>query len=350
MVHSKLINPNKIKVTVIAPCFNEEKYIIKCLDSIVAQDYAKDELEVLVIDGRSTDKTREIVKKYTKKYPFIKLLDNSKKIQTFATNVGLKNAKGDAIIRMDVHAEYPSDYISKSIYWLKKNEADCVGGICITKTGVNTLIAKTIALILSHSFGVGNTYFRIGSKESRFVDTVPFGCYKKEVFNKIGLFNEKLDRTDDIEFNLRLKRAGGKILLIPDIISYYYARSTLKGLAEQNFGNGFWVIYSNKFAKMPFCLRHLVPFFFVLLLIGSLILFPFYRSFIYLFCFLIGVYLMANIFFSFKISLKNGLKYFPFLVLSFFILHFSYGFGSSWGAIKLLKHEKRSSCNSLGVY
>lgn len=329
-----------MKVTIVVPCYNEEKHITECFNSIIAQDYPKDKLEVLVIDGESLDKTREIVKEYTKKYPFIKLLDNPKKIQTFATNIGLKNAKGDAIIRMDAHAKYLKDYIPKSVYWLKKSGADCVGGRLITKPGANTLIAKTIALILSHSFGVGNTYFRIGSKEPRIVDTVPFGCYKKEVFDKIGLFNQELDRTDDIEFNLRLKRAGGKIVLIPDIISYYYARSTLKDLANQNFGNGFWVIYSNKFAKMPFCLRHLVPFFFVLSLIGSLILFPFYNPFIYFFCFIIGLYLIASIFFSFKISLKNGLKYFPFLILSFATLHFSYGFGSLWGAVKLLKREK----------
>lgn len=330
-----------MKVTIIMPCYNEEKYVGRCLDSIIAQDYPKDKLEVLAIDGKSTDKTREIVKKYTREYPFIKLLDNPKRIQTFATNIGLKNAKGDVIIRMDAHAKYPKDYIPKSVCWLKKSEADCVGGILITQSGANTLIAKTIALILSHPFGVGNTYFRIGSKEPRFVDTVPFGCYKKKVFEKIGLFNENLVRNQDIEFNLRLKKAGGKILLVPDIVSYYYARSTLKVLAKNNFQNGFWVIYSNKFTKMPFSLRHLVPFVFMLSLMGSSVLSLFYKPFIYLFCFITGLYLIANIFFSFKISLKNGLRYFPFLVLSFVTLHFSYGFGSLWGVIKLLKHKRQ---------
>ena len=328
-------------VFIIMPCLNEEKFIGRCLDSIIAQDYPKDKIEVLVIDGESTDKTREIVDEYIKKYPFIKLLDNPRRIQTFATNIGLKNAKGDIIIRMDAHAEYPKDYIYKSVYWLGKSGVDCVGGLWITKPGANSLIAEAIALTLSHPFGVGNSYFRTGLKEPRFVDTVPFGCYKREVFEKIGLFDEQLVRTDDIEFNLRLKRNGGKILLIPEIKSYYYARSNLISLAKQNFGNGFWVIYSIKFAKMPFSLRHLVPFFFVLSLVASLIISLFFHPFIYIFSFVFCSYLTFNILFSVKISSKKGLKYFPFLTLSFFTLHFPYGLGSIYGIIKLFMPRKR---------
>ena len=329
-----------IKVTVITPCYNEEKYIGMCLDSIINQNYPKDELEVLVIDGKSTDRTREIVNKYIKKYPFIKLLDNPGRIQTFATNIGLKTADGDIIIRMDAHAEFPEDYVSKSVHWLKESKVDCVGGICITKPGANTVIAKAIASAISHPFGVGNAYFRTGSKAPTYADTVPYGCYRKEVFNKIGLFNENLDRTDDIEFNLRLKRAGGKILLVPEIKSYYHARPTLSALAKQNFGNGLWVIYSTRFAKMPFSIRHLIPFFFVISQIMTLILSLFYLPFLYLFAFIFGMYTISNIFFSLKLSLKNHIKYFPYLILSFFTLHYSYGAGSVWGVFRLLKREK----------
>jgi len=324
-------------ISIIIPCRNEEEYIGKCLNSIITQDYPKDELEVLVVDGMSEDRTKEIVKEYTQKYPFIKLLDNPKKIVPTALNIGIKEAKGGMIMRMDAHTTYKKDYVSKCVKYLNEHNVDNIGGIWVTVLGSNTIVSKAITMILSSPFGVGDATYRIGSKKPRFVDTVPFGCYKREVFNRIGLFNENLVRNQDIEFNLRLKKASGKILLVPDIVSYYHARSTLRALAKNNFQNGFWVIYGNKFAKMPFSLRHLVPFFFVLSLIGSLVLSLFYKPFIYLFCLIFGLYLIANIFFSFKISLKNGLKYFPFLILSFVTLHFSYGFGSLWGLPKMLK-------------
>jgi len=182
-------------------------------------------------------------------------------------------------------------------------------------------------------------------REVKKVDTVPFGCYKKEVFKKIGLFNENLIRNQDIEFNLRLKRAGGKILLCPDIVSYYYARPDLKSLFKQNFLNGFWIIYSLRYANMPFSYRHLVPFAFVLfLLIGSLITL-FYKNFLHLLVGVLSVYGILDIISSLTLSLKHGLQYFPFLLVTFPTLHFSYGFGSLWGFIKLVLSKLKGNKN-----
>lgn len=328
-------------VSIIIPCRNEEKYISKCLDSIIAQNYPNDKLEVLVVDGMSDDGTREILATYIREYPFVRLLDNSRKVAPAALNIGIKKARNEIIIRMDAHNVYERSYISKCIKYLKGYNVDNVGGVWVTLSGSDGLLAKAIALVLSHSFGVGNSYFRTGLKEPKYVDTVPFGCYRKEIFEKIGLFNENLVRNQDIEFNLRLKKAGGKILLVPGIISYYHARSTLTALAKNNFLNGLWVIYSTRFAKMPCSLRHLIPFFFVMSLAGSLILSLFYHPFIYLFAFIIGLYLIVNIFFSIKLSFKNGLKYFPALILSFSTLHFSYGIGSLCGIAKLFMSKKR---------
>ncbi len=143
-------------------------------DSIIAQDYSKDRIEVLVVDGRSTDRTREVVEKYTQKYSFIKILDNPQKIVPTALNTGIRQAKGEVIIRMDAHNIYEKSYISKCVRYLKKYNVDNVGGICVTLPADNTIVAQSIALALSHSFGVGNAYFRIGSKKTRLVDTVPF--------------------------------------------------------------------------------------------------------------------------------------------------------------------------------
>jgi len=326
---------NNLKVSIIIPCRNEEKHIGKCLDSLLKNNYPKDLIEIIVIDGMSKDDTREIIKKYIKKYPFIKLSNNSKKIVPTAVNIGIKEARGDMITCLGAHSSYPSNYIEKLVLWIRKSEADCVGGVCITKAGAETTVASAISYVLSHPFGVGNGLFRIGIKEPKYVDTVPFGAYKREVFNKIGLFNEKLIRNQDLEFNLRLKKAGGKILLVPEIVSYYHARADLKGLFTQNFWNGFWVLYSTKFTKTPFSLRHLIPFFFVLSICGSLILSLIYRPFIYLFVLVLATYLIADIFFSLKMSFQRGFKYFIPVMLSFAALHFSYGFGSIWGLIKL---------------
>ncbi len=327
-------------VSIIIPCRNEEKFIGKCLDSIVANDYPKDKLEVLVSDGISEDRTRGIIKTYSERYHFISIIDNPKKIAPSALNIGIKNLKGEIIMRMDAHTIYGKHYIAQCVKYLQKYNVDNVGGIWVTLPGSDTVMAKTIALALSHPFGVGNSYFRIGLKEPKYVDTVPFGCYKKEVFNRIGLFNENLVRNQDIEFNLRLKNAGGKILLVPDIVSYYYARCSLKALAINNFANGFWVIYSSRFAKVPFSRRHLIPLLFVFALLSSFSMSFVFSPMFYIFSLALVTYLTADMFYSLKLSLKNSLHYFPFLILTFFALHVSYGLGSLWGFLKLVTDKK----------
>jgi len=318
------------------PCRNEEKIIGRCLDSIVSNSYPKENLQVFVIDGVSTDNTREIIRRFGEQYPFIKFMDNPGKIQTFATNLGLRASTGDVILRMDAHVEYPEDFIEKSVQWLEKSKVDCVGGTIITKPAGDSVGSEAIALALSHPFGVGNAYYRVGVQEPRYVDTVPFGCYRREVFDKVGLFNENLNRTDDIEFNLRLRRAGAKILLVPDIYCHYYARENLWELAKQNFGNGFWILYSLRFVRLPFSLRHLVPFFFVSFLVFPLLASLVYPPFIYLVASVLGLHSCLNFLFSGRLALRRGLTYFPFLLVTFLTLHVSYGLGSLWGIAKLV--------------
>lgn len=339
---------NQPFVSVIIPCRNEEKFIGKCLDSIIEQDFPKGNLEILVVDGMSNDDTRRIVKKYAINNSFIRLLNNPKKITPCALNLGIKNAKGEIIIRMDAHTTYQKDYISKCIKYLEEYKVDNVGGIWRTLPGEDTLTAKSIAIALSHPFGVGNSYFRVGLKDARYVDTVPFGCYKKKIFDKIGYFNENLIRNQDIEFNARLRNVGGKILIVPDIISYYHARPTFKELARNNFWNGFWVIYSMKFTDYPsFSIRHLVPAIFVSSVLLSLFASLWLGPVFYLFLFSIGSYVFLNLFFSFKLSLQKGLKHMIPLSLAFSTLHFFYGFGSIMSMFKLfvtMFYKKNPRC------
>ena len=308
-------------VSIIIPCRDEEKFVSQCLASIIANDYPKDKLEVLVIDGMSEDGTRKIIEEYIRQYPYIKLLENPQKYTPFALNIGIKQAKGEIIMRMDAHAIYEKDYISKCLRYLDEYKADNVGGIWITVPRDNTFIGKAIALVLSHPFGAGNAYYRIGySKEPRWVDTVPFGCYRKEIFKKIGFYNENLVRSQDMEFNLRLKKSGGKILLVPDIVSYYYPKSNLKEFFFHNFEDGIWAIYPLKFMKTPLRLRHYIPLIFVLTLPLN-----------------IWFYIPLSLFFSLQIAFREkDLRLFFLMPLVFAARHIGYGLGSVVGLIKLL--------------
>lgn len=325
------------RVSVVVPCRNEEKFISKCLDSVLANDYPKDNLEILVIDGMSQDKTREIIKKYARQYPFIKLLDNPKYITPCALNIGIGQSKGEIIVRMDSHATYEKDYIRKCIDYLGKYKADNVGGIIKTVSSGNTLMAKSIAICMGSGFGAGNSYFRVGAEKPIEADTVFGGCYRKEIFDKIGLFNESLKRSQDMEFNMRLKGAGGKIILAPDIVAYYYPSSKLKDFFLHNFNDGIWATYPLKFVKMPFRPRHYVPLVFVSALIISFLLGLFFRPFSYIFSGIIFLYVLAVLYSAIKVFLKEKkAAYLLSLPVVFAARHIGYGLGSIAGIIKIL--------------
>ncbi len=327
---------NSSLVSIVIPCRNEEKFIGKCIDSIIANDYPKDRFEILIVDGMSDDGTIDILRKYIQQYSFIKLLDNLKEITPVALNIGIKNAKGEFIIRMDAHATYEKHYISKCVKYLHKYNADNVGGTMVTMPREDTFIGRAIVLALSHRFGVGGSVFRTGFKKPKLVDTVFGGCYKKEVFEKIGLFNEKLVHTQDMEFNLRLKKAGGRILLVPDIVSYYYTRSDFLTFCKNNFKNGFWAIYPFKFTNtMPVSLRHLIPLAFVFGLIGSGVFAFFSPIFLWLFLFIVAFYVLTSFYFSMKIAIqKKDVRYLFIMPVMFKSLHIGYGLGSVYGLLK----------------
>lgn len=303
-------------VSIIVPCRNEEKYIEKCLNSILNQTHPKERLEILVVDGRSEDRTREIIKK---EFGEVKLLDNPKKIFPAANNLGIKEAKGEIIAILGCHAIYPRDYIEKCVKYLKKYDADDVGGRLEPLPGENTFIAKAIVLTLGGRFGKGK---KEQSKENKpiWTDTVFGGCYKKEIFDKIGLFNENLVGSSDMDFNLRLKKQGGKILLIPETVVYYYPKSKLKDFFWHNIRDGIWAILPIKFLKRPLKFRHCLPFIFVLTLPLS-----------------IWLYIPVVFYFSFKIALREkDLRYLFLMPIVFATRHIGYGLGSIWGVVKLV--------------
>ncbi len=332
------------KISIIIPCLNEEKYISTCLDSLFESDYDKSKMEVLVVDGMSSDKTREIVRYYAEKYSYIKLLDNPDKIVPKAMNLAIAEASGEYIIRLDAHSKFPKEYFSKLIYYSQKLNADNVGGVVITDVKNRNKKSNSIKVVLSHRFGVGNSDFRTGIDSIKEVDTVPFGCYPKRVFKQYGYYDERLIRNQDIELNKRIINGGGQVYLIPDIQCTYYARENFLDLAKNNYNNGFWNILTGYYTKTlnSLSLRHFIPLLFVLSLMVPLGLSLFFPKILWIAFFSLASYLSLVIIISFRI--KNSSHSIGYLIISFVTLHFSYGLGSFMGIFsvvnKYIKGEK----------
>lgn len=323
-------------LSVICPIYNEEKYITKCIDSILEQDYPTDDLEILFVDGLSTDRTRDIVKSYIAKYPFIRLLDNPERIVPYAMNYGIDASRGDIIMRLDAHTTYEKNYFSVLVAALKKYDADNVGAVC--RTDVLNKTPKTLAIreVLSNKFGVGNSTFRIGITGVQEVETVPFGCWKRDVFYKYGMYDVRLVRNQDIELNKRIIRGGGKIVIVPDTYCTYLARETYKALAKNNYGNGKWniltVYYTNDMHSLS--VRHFVPLAFVFSLIVPTLVGIVWWPVLCVTAFALCAYLLVVGFVSAKLAIDKGLN-FLYLLVSFVVLHVSYGWGSLMGIVKL---------------
>lgn len=325
-------------VSIVLPCLNENEYISDCLDSIINFDYPKDQFEVIICDGLSDDGTRDQILAYQKKYPCIKMIDNPKKIIPAALNLGIKSAVGEIIFRLDVHSDYPRDYMVKSVSRLIEYKVANVGGVIITKPKTPSYIGKSIVAVLSSPFGVGNSLFRTGSKEPTEVDTVFGGCFHRSLFNEIGFYNEDIKGNEDLELNLRIKAAGGKIMLFPDIVATYYARSSIWAFCKNNFRNGFWAIYTLKFVKyFALKVRHLIPMvFFLSVLISSVLGFLYNQNFLILLAVILFPYLVMNLLSSLKIANNNGVHLLFVLPVLFFVLHMSHGIGAFWGLLKTI--------------
>jgi succinoglycan biosynthesis protein ExoA len=320
-------------LSVIIPCRNEAPFIAPCLNSILASDYPRDRMEVLVADGLSVDGTLPLLQVIAARDPRLRLLDNPERITPVALNRAIAAARGEIVIRFDAHAVMPPDYLSRCVDLLEHSGADNAGGAIRTVAQSNGPFSAPIAAALGSRFGVGNSRFRTASKNTsaRPSDTVFGGCWRREIFSRLGGFNERLARGQDLEFNLRLLRAGGTILLDPSIVCDYYARSSLASFWKHNFTNGAWAI-------LPFALsgvvpvrpRHLVPLAFVLALAGSFLL-PFPWSIA-----VPSVYAALNLAVSAQLAFADRrLRDLALLPIVFAALHLAYGLGSAWGCLRL---------------
>lgn len=321
-------------LSVICPIYNEEKYIRKCIESIAAQDYPKNELEVIFADGMSIDNTRAIVTEYAVQYPWIRLIDNPDRIVPPALNKAIKASHGDIIMRIDAHAQYPTNYFSVLTGALVKLKADNVGGVCETLPVNDSVTARAIAAVLSSRFGMGNSSFRVGAERVKQVDTVPFGCWPRDIFSRIGFFDTDLTRNQDDEFNGRIIKAGGKIYLLPDVKIKYFARDKISKVARMFYQYGLFKPLVNKKLGSPATVRQFFPVALVLGLFFGLILSAFWQPFLPIYISGIILYLVLAVYFSLK-SCNNSIQI-PVQVWTYIVVHLNYGYGYLMGIWKIL--------------
>lgn len=316
-------------VTIILPIRNEASYIARCLDAVVAQDYPRDKIEILVVDGQSDDGTHEIVMRFSARDPRVRLMDNPNRIVPTALNRAIRAARGEVIIRVDGHAVIAPDYVRRCVEILGETGAECVGG-AITTMG-ETYVARAIARAQSSPFGVGSAAFRY-AREAQYVDTLAFGAYRRTVFERVGGFDEELVRNQDDEFNFRLVRSGGTIWLDPRIRSIYYSRSTLSALWKQYFGYGFWKIRVIQKHRRVASWRHPAPAILVLTMVGFAVISAFVQNALP-FLVVAVTYGLGSLIAALTLSVRNGWRYFPVLPLAFAGMHFGYGLGFLIGLV-----------------
>ena len=314
--------------SVVVPMYNEELHIKNCLLSLINQDYPKDCYEIIVIDGNSTDNSKEIVTSLMKKYSFIKIYNNPKRITPISFNIGIEKSRGEIIIFIGAHAICENDYINQCVDLLNNGDASNVGGI---QNAVGSdYVSNAISYAMTSPFGVGNAYYHFSKKET-YVDSVWGGAFKKETLKKLGGFNEDYIKMQDYELNYRLRKMGGKILLSPKIRCNYYVCKSLKDFWKQYFIYGMWKVKGIVDHPDLLAFRHLIPPTFVIVLTFSIILLFFKLK--------IGLvvpvsYIIANLLFSAKISIKKGLKYFIILPVVFAVMNIAWGVGFLFGLKK----------------
>ncbi len=318
-------------VSVIMPVRNEAQFIGRSLLAVLAQTYPKERMEVIVADGMSIDATRETIRRiaFRSQVP-IQIVDNQKRIAPSGLNRAIEIAKGEIIIRVDGHCEVDARFVENSVALLSLGVADGVGGPI--ETVGETFRARAIAIAMSSRFGVGGSAFRTIVDREIYTDTVAFPGYTRHILSKAGAFNEELVRNQDDEYNYRIRKLGGRILLSPTIRSRYYSRSNFRSLISQYFEYGFWKVRILQLHPKQMSVRQFVPFSFVVSLLVTTALALVSVTGIWILVGLITAYLLANIVASIHAA-RSSIVAIPLVSLSYLLLHFSYGFGSLAGLI-----------------
>lgn len=333
-------------VSVVIPMRNEGKFIARCLHALLHSRYPPRRWEILVVDGESSDNSREEVMRVAAQAAVpVHLIDNPRRITPVAFNLAIARARGDLVIIVGAHAECRADFIERCVQVSQASGADNVGGPLRTDPGGETLMAGAIALAMAHPFGVGNSRFRT-ARQAGEVDTVPFGCFRKDVFQRLGLFDERLVRNQDYEMNQRIRRAGGRIYLDPRLECAYFSRPTLRSLLRQAWVNGFWNAQTHALHPYSFCPRHAIPALFTLGALlavslaswawwglpawGWLLAWPLWGLYL--------LYVMVDVGVATGLARRHGWRYGLPLLLIFPVFHLVNGAGIAWGWVRVALH------------
>jgi len=322
----------KPSVTIIMPVRNEAAYIGRSLGSVLAQDYPAELVQVIVVDGMSSDGTRQILDEFKTRHANLEILDNPCRIVPTGMNVALRQARGKVIIRVDGHCEIAPDYVQRCVRHLQEDGVDGVGGSI--ETIGESLLSQAIAAAMSSHFGVGDSAFRTRDKHTLEVDTIPFPAYTRRIINLAGPYDEELVRNQDDEYNYRIRALGGKLLLSGDIRSRYYSRGNLVSLWRQYFQYGYWKVRVFQKHARQMQARQFVPFLFLGGLLTLLLLSILFPATLYIGIGLFGLYLVSNLTASFWTAWRCGWRFLPVLPLVFAVLHISYGLGFITGLVK----------------
>ena len=344
-------------ITLCVIAYNEEKTIRAILDDIVNQDFNHNDIEVLLVNSASTDNTRQIMIDFAKEnasnknmqFRSVHVLENPKKTLPCGWNLAIKVYKGEAILKVDAHAQIPSDFVSKNVSVLESGE-DISGGQRPSIIDEPTKWKETLLLAESSMFGSSIAPYRNNPGRS-YVKSLFHAAYRREVFEKVGFFNEELVRTEDNEIHYRMRKAGYKLCFDPDIRSYQYTRSSLKAMLKQKYANGYWIGKTSKVCPKCLSIYHFVPFAFVVaIIISTLICAGFYGVFtagIFLTIYNIIVILTKFMWITYTllavimavlsvIQAKDKANITCILLpVLFFLLHISYGIGTLMGLIKM---------------
>jgi glycosyltransferase involved in cell wall biosynthesis len=329
-----------MNVSLIIPCYNEEDNIQDLLAAICNQSISLSEFEVIIADGMSTDRTREKIQAFADSVPDlnIKVINNEKRNIPSALNQAIQATSGEYIIRMDAHSQPKPNYIEKCLQALKAGKGDNVGGVIQVKQDNPNWIAQSIARAATHPLGVGDARYRTGSKAQE-VDTVPFGAFHSSLIDRVGGFDESLLSNEDYEFNVRIRKMGGKVWLDPDIRATYLPRATLQALAAQYWRYGFWKL--RMLTRYPETLRwrQLAGLFVLSWLVWGL-LSIWFNLFRWIFFAQAGIYLFSLTLVGLKAAWEDKKSYLIIgLPLAIMTMHFAWGMGFLWSIIRVISDK-----------
>ncbi len=324
----------KDKVSIVLAVYNEQAIIWEAIQSLLQQKSNGFEVEILVVDGNSDDGTKDLLKEIeAQSAGRVKYLFNQARITPVAFNLGIKAASGNYIAIFGAHAEYANDYLEVCLDEMQRTGAAGCSGVVIPKMKEMNRESELCLRILSSPIGVSGRSFR--TRESGFAESIPYGVFRKDVFEKVGFYNERLIRNQDNDMNYRINKAGYQLYITGKTHAYYYPKSDLRELKRYAFKSGFWNAKSLKLGSYTLRFLHFVPFFFLLfniLLLGMLILTLVADDF-YLLIPLLAIYIFywALVFIeSRKQKFEFGINRwaFPWAV---YVFHLNYGLGTLKG-------------------